>query len=63
MVKKAEVAKTALTGSVGAAKKRWRACSMPDPGKITVNGKDLDAYGSRDPGVWARAARSDRDHG
>jgi len=27
MVKKAEAAKTALTGSVDAAKKRWRAFS------------------------------------
>lgn len=49
MVKKAETAKTALTGSVGRRKEAVaRVFLMPGSGKITVNGKELGAYVGRE---------------
>lgn len=49
MAKKAEVAKTALSGSVGRRKEAVaRVFLIPGSGKITVNGKDLDAYVGRE---------------
>lgn len=49
MVKKAEAAKTALTGSVGRRKEAVaRVFLMPGSGKITVNGKELGVYVGRE---------------
>ncbi len=49
MAKKAEAAKTALSGSVGRRKEAVaRVFLMPGSGKITVNGKALDAYVGRE---------------
>jgi small subunit ribosomal protein S9 len=49
MAKKAEAARTALTGSVGRRKEAVaRVFLMPGSGKITVNGKELDAYVGRE---------------
>ncbi len=49
MAKKAEVAKAPLTGSVGRRKEAVaRVFMTPGSGKITVNGKDLEAYIGRE---------------
>jgi small subunit ribosomal protein S9 len=49
MVKKAEAAKAALSGSVGRRKEAVaRVFLMPGSGKITVNGKDLANYVGRE---------------
>jgi len=49
MARKAEAAKTALSGSVGRRKEAVaRVFLLPGSGKITVNGKDLDAYVGRE---------------
>ncbi len=49
MAKRAEAAKTALTGSVGRRKEAVaRVFLMPGSGKITINGKELETYVGRE---------------